>query len=470
MDKPIRVLIVEDSEDDALLVVRELKRGGYDTTFERVDTAETMSAVLTKQTWDVIICDHRMPYFSATEALPLLLQSGLDLPFIIVSGTIGDGTAVAAMKAGAHDYIMKDNLKRLVPAIERELREVEVRRQRRQAEEALRESEEKLRLMFESVTDGITVTDLNGVITEVNERVLAMHGFNSRDAILGKSAFELIAHPDHKKAQINLRKTLEQGVAENIEYTLLKADGSEFAGELSAAVMRDGFSNPAGFIAITRDITERKLFEEERKHGIEKQLNATRATVSAVAMTTEIRDPYTAGHQRRVADLACAIAKEMGISDDQIEGLGIAGVVHDIGKMYIPAEILSKPGKLSEIEFSMIKMHPQAGYDILKTIESPWPIAQAVLQHHERLDGSGYPSGLLGEDIILEARILGVSDVVEAINSHRPYRPALGIDKALEEISQKKGVLYNPDVVDVCLRLFTEKGFKFGQAEGSKFT
>jgi putative nucleotidyltransferase with HDIG domain len=178
-------------------------------------------------------------------------------------------------------------------------------------------------------------------------------------------------------------------------------------------------------------------------------------------LTVERRDPYTAGHQHRVANLAAAIANEIGLSEEQIDGVRMASVIHDLGKIHVPAEILSRPGRLTENEFSIIKTHPQTGYDILKTEEFPWPVAQIVLQHHERMDGSGYPSSLSGEEILLEARILAVADVVEAMASHRPYRPALGIDKALEEISKNKGVLYDAKVADACLRLFTEKGFKF---------
>jgi putative nucleotidyltransferase with HDIG domain len=173
----------------------------------------------------------------------------------------------------------------------------------------------------------------------------------------------------------------------------------------------------------------------------------------------EIRDPYTFGHQRRVTHLATAIAKEMALSPDQIEGIAVAGNLHDIGKINVPSEILNKPGKLSDIEFALIKSHPQAGYEIVKDIEFPWPVAEVLLQHHERMNGSGYPRGLAGGDILLEARIMAVADVVEAMASHRPYRPTLGIDKALEEIVQNKGILYDPDVVDACLKLFKEKGF-----------
>jgi HD-GYP domain-containing protein (c-di-GMP phosphodiesterase class II)/DNA-binding LacI/PurR family transcriptional regulator len=183
--------------------------------------------------------------------------------------------------------------------------------------------------------------------------------------------------------------------------------------------------------------------------------------IEAIAQTVETRDPYTAGHQRRVADLACAIATEMKLSRDMIEGIRTAGIVHDLGKISVPAEILNKPGRLKEIEFNLIKSHPNVAYDILKTIDFPWPIALIVLQHHERLDGSGYPAGLHAKDIMMEAKVLCVADVVEAMASHRPYRPALGIEHALEEIIKNRGLLYDSEVVDNCLRLFRIKGYRF---------
>ena len=181
--------------------------------------------------------------------------------------------------------------------------------------------------------------------------------------------------------------------------------------------------------------------------------------VSAV----EARDPYTAGHQLRSADLARAIATEMGLPPKKIEGIRMAGSIHDIGKLSIPAEILSKPTKLSEIEFSLIKEHVRRGFEMLKDVESPWPMAEIVYQHHERMDGSGYPRNLKGEEILVEARILAVADVVEAMASHRPYRPGLGIDVTLNEIEKNRGTLYDADAVDACLRLFREKGFKLGE-------
>jgi response regulator RpfG family c-di-GMP phosphodiesterase len=194
----------------------------------------------------------------------------------------------------------------------------------------------------------------------------------------------------------------------------------------------------------------------EREMRLRKTLAAT---IQAMAMTIEMRDPYTAGHQRRVGKLSSAIATRMSLPADQIDGIRMAADIHDVGKIYVPAEILSKPGQLTEIESSIIRTHPRVGYDILKTIEFPWPIAAIVHQHHERIDGSGYPNGLSGEAILLEARIVCVADVVEAMSSHRPYRPAHGIEMALDEISRGRGRIYDPQAVDACLALFRQDGF-----------
>jgi putative nucleotidyltransferase with HDIG domain len=210
------------------------------------------------------------------------------------------------------------------------------------------------------------------------------------------------------------------------------------------------------------EIAERKRAEEELRRTAEKLLKSLEGFIQSIAKLVEIRDPYTAGHQQRVTQLACAIAREMHLSEERIRSLRLAGIIHDVGKINVPAEILSKPGSLSEAEFSIIKTHPQVGYEILKNIDSSLPLAQIVHQHHERMDGSGYPLGLVGEDIILEARILAVADVVEAMLSHRPYRPSLGEDAAMQEIKQNRGVLYDARVVDTCLQLFAEKSsFKF---------
>lgn len=209
-----------------------------------------------------------------------------------------------------------------------------------------------------------------------------------------------------------------------------------------------------------------KIMETHRsrtqlEHTLEKLAKALEGTIDAMSLTIEMRDLYTAGHQRRVASLAVAIAEEMRLPSDKVEGLRMAGIIHDIGKIAMPAEILTKPARLTKTEFQLIKEHPRVGFDILKKIEFPWPVAQIILQHHERLDGTGYPDGLNGDAILAEARILAVADVVEALSSHRPYRPGLGMEKALEEIRRGRGIRYDLEVVDACLRLFKERRFSF---------
>jgi HD-GYP domain-containing protein (c-di-GMP phosphodiesterase class II) len=198
-----------------------------------------------------------------------------------------------------------------------------------------------------------------------------------------------------------------------------------------------------------------------RAAALSAQQENLKSTVEAIATSVEMRDAYTAGHQRRVAELAAAIAREIGLTEWQIEGLFLAATIHDVGKINIPAELLSKPGKLSPLEFQMIQTHAQTGYDIIKGINFPWPIGQMVLQHHERLDGSGYPNHLKGEAILIEAKVLAVADVVDAMLAHRPYRPALGLDAALEEIEAGRGRLYDPAAADACIALFRQKDFEF---------
>jgi PAS domain S-box-containing protein/putative nucleotidyltransferase with HDIG domain len=215
-----------------------------------------------------------------------------------------------------------------------------------------------------------------------------------------------------------------------------------------------------GIVALRNQAEREYAMEENRQHAARLQ-KALLETVEAIGSALEKRDPYTAGHQRQVAKLAHAIAQEMHLPQEAVEGIYMGSLIHDVGKIYVPAEILSRPGKLSEAEFNLIKAHPQVGYEIIKGIEFPWHVGKMILQHHERLDGSGYPQGLKGDEVCLEARILAVADVVEAMASHRPYRPSLGLEAALEEISQNRGRLYDPQAVDVCLRLFREKGFTF---------
>jgi len=229
-----------------------------------------------------------------------------------------------------------------------------------------------------------------------------------------------------------------------------------------AAPIRDDNGELIAAIETLQDITDRKRAEKKLEETLENLRKSMGTTIQVMVSTVEARDPYTAGHQLKSANLARAIATEMGLSQEKIEGIRMAGSIHDIGKISIPAEILSKPTKLSEIEFALIKEHAHRGFEMLKNVESPWPLAEIVYQHHERMDGSGYPRNLKGEEILMEARILTVADVVEAMESHRPYRPGLGIEAALNEIEKNRGIFYDATVVDACLSLFREKGFQLG--------
>jgi PAS domain S-box-containing protein len=836
----LRVLAIDDSQDDVSLIIRELKRGGYNPLYERIETAPAMKKALQENEWDIILCDYKMPNLDGPSAIALLKETNIDIPLIIVSGNIGEETAIECMHLGAQDYIMKSNLSRLCPAITREIDEAKNRQNKKQVEEKLREEEQRFRALADQSSDMIVVVNREGMITYENKAVEKILGYKPEERI-GASSLDNM-HPDdiesnknafrkifkdintpvfrteirlrHKDGSwrmldeiasglsknnkvesiiINLRditerkqfeevlkksemmfrslfknspvgifllkdrtflevnpalcnvmgyateeligkpvrigyasdeeyeragKTLYEQVAKkglgvteahlkrkdgeifngllylspidpqnvslgyegimlditsrkhaeealrkseryfkeitenssdiiiisdekgNIKYCspsierfagykpeevmgksgftfihpdeikrafddfdkFLLENGSSLSSNSFKIVHKDGserffygmgknlLSNPdiAGIVMNIRDITEQKLAEEALKksetkyrnifenamegiyqvtpegkfitanatfarmagydspedfmesiHDIKSQLyvhaedrdkfleimqgknivedfevefyrkdrstfwvvlnarmvkdehgnflyneglveditlrkqaeerlkqslerlrKAVNTTIHVLVAALEIRDPYTAGHQARCADLACAIATEMGLTQEQIDGIRMAGIIHDIGKMSIPVEILSKPTRLTNLEFSLIKEHSRSGFEMLKDVEPSWPLAEIVHQHHERINGTGYPRNLRGNQILIEARILAVADVVEAMASHRPYRASLGIDAALEEVEKNRGILYDDEVAAACLKLFREKGYK----------
>lgn len=332
------------------------------------------------------------------------------------------------------------------------------REERQKVEEAIRESEQKYSTLVEKATDGVAVVQ-DEIYIFANTAFEKITGYKMKELSV-MNFIDIVAPESKKLVQERYRARIAGKVVPDVyEVKLKRKDGTTIDIELSATAI-DYQGRPAN-MAIAHDITERKQAEEERRRTTERLQKTTKATIDALAMAVGQRDPYTASHQLRVAQLVQAIAREIGMSEDRVEGIRLAGIIHDIGKINVPAEILSKSGRLSEAEYSLIKTHPQAGYDILKNVEFSWPLAEAILQHHERIDGSGYPNGLKGKDISLEAKILAVSEVVEAMSSHRPYRPALGISNALNEIENKKDILYDKDIVDICMRLFTKKDFKF---------
>ena len=481
-----RILVVDDEAIVCRALADVLGDEGY-----RVTTVQSAYAALERmrqETFDILIADLKLPDLNGIELIAAARGIDPEIMALVITGYPSIETAVDAIKTSAYDYITKPIDPDLLVATVRRgwerqrlailNKQLLTRLQRTNKE--LRESEARYRLLVENANDAIFALDSDLRVTDVNPFVEQAGGY-SRDELIGRSFPELgVLAPESLGPVIeDVARVLARERVSGAVYEFIAKDGQHFLGEVSGApIYREG--RVVGVLAIARDITERKRAEEKLQRSFEKLQRALEGTVHTLVSTTDMRDPYTAGHQRRVTQLACAIANEMGtfalgtvldgtvqgevqgLPEERIEGLRMAGLIHDLGKMNIPAEILSKPGPLNGLQYGLIKNHVQVGHDVLSgAMDFPWPLAQIVLQHHERMDGSGYPQGLAGEDILLEARILGVADVVEAMASHRPYRSALGIDKALEEISRNRGVLYDPEVVDVCLKLFTEKGFKF---------
>ena len=586
-DKSLRSLIIEDSEDDTLLLIRNLKKGGYNPVYERVETADAMKKALKEKQWDIILCDYSLSKFNAPSAIAILKETNIDIPLIVITGAIGEETAAECMRLGAQDFIMKGNMSRLCPAIARELEDAEIRNKEKQAEEKLRHEEQRFRAFIEHSSDIIVIMNREGIITYVNPAVERVLGFKPEERI-GAKGFELI-HPDdmkfltdsfntlvrdtnspviqgemrlhHKNGSwrtleavgsnlvynnvvesiiVNYRDITERKQAEEklreseadyrqlfdnspaaiyrvdykngrflkandvfceylgyrqeelislspydvltekskklflermekiamgvevpktVEFEIVDRKGKQRCLQLDIKNIYDIEGHVVAADVVANDIPERKKEEEKLRLTLESLRNAHGATIQVMVSAIEMRDPYTSGHQIRSADLARAIATEMGLSKEQIDGIRLAGSIHDIGKLSVPAEILSKPAKLTDLEFSLVKEHSLIGYEMLKGVESSWPLAQIVYQHHERMNGSGYPRNLKGDEILIEARIMAVADVVESMASHRPYRPSLGIEAALEEIEKNKGILYDDAVADVCLRLFREKDY-----------
>lgn len=321
--------------------------------------------------------------------------------------------------------------------------------ERKISEEALRESETKFRSIVEGAIEGIFQTTIEGKCTMANAALAGLLGYASPEEYIASTSDIQNLYVDVSRRAELIKLLAPNGFVKGFETQFYRKDKTKVWVSMNVRAIHDERGNfiyyQGTVIDITAEITLRRVLDE---------------TTGALSMAVEVRDPYTAGHQERVTKLAVAIAREMHFSESHINAIHTAGMLHDVGKIYVPAEFLSKPGKISALEYNVLRHHAIAGYEILKDIEYKYPIAEIVYEHHERMNGSGYPRGLAGNQILIEARIIGVADVVEAMASPRPYRPALGIEKALNEIRENRGNFYDEQVVDVCLKLFNEQGFR----------
>jgi len=329
----------------------------------------------------------------------------------------------------------------------------------REGEKALRESERRFRSMVEQTLSGMYVRR-DGKFIYVNPKYAEITGWPAEE-LIGKDVLTFTA-PDEENLR-NIRQAwteLHDGKHKSVSYVVpfRRRNGQLIQLGLTARVITWDDDQPAT-IVLAEDITERKRAEDQISAYVRQLEGSMRGTLQAVSNMVEMRDPYTAGHERRVGLIACAIAQELGWDEQRCKSLELLGLVHDIGKIAVPSEILTKPTRLSTLEMEMMKGHAQAGYDILKDVPFPTPVAEIIRQHHERMDGSGYPRGLKGDEILPEARVLAVADVIESMASHRPYRPAVGLGAALAEVVNNRGRLYAPEVVDAAVRLVRDKGY-----------
>jgi PAS domain S-box-containing protein/putative nucleotidyltransferase with HDIG domain len=361
-----------------------------------------------------------------------------------------DGTIIDAL-VSVRLRRTKDSVPLVYETVARDITE------HKRGQAALQEREEKYRSLFEQSLDAIYISTPSGKVADANAAFLHLYGY-TKEELSRVAAADLYANPpdrEHFLRQVTGKGTIDE------EAVFKRKDGTTFVGQRTATVRRDRDGKVAAFQGIVRDITQQQLAEQQLRESHAQTEAVLRGTVAAIQQMAEVRDPYTAGHERRVTELSEAIARRMGLEEERIVSVvRVAGQIHDIGKISVPGEILSKPGRLNAAEFQLIRNHPQVGHDIVTRAGFPSVVAEVVLQHHEKMDGSGYPQGLVGDAILLEARILTVSDVVEAMSSYRPYRPALGIEAALEEIRGGSGRKYCPKVAAACLEAF-ENGFSF---------
>lgn len=458
------ILIVEDDKGVNILIQKKLKDLGYtvDGVFNGKDAIKWG-----KENEDALfLLDYKLPDIKAEDVINELSKENKHFYFIVITGAGDVKIAVEMMKLGIQDFIIKESgfLDSLPDVVKKVFEEIKKENKLFEAQKALKKSEESYKLLAENIIDVIWIIDKKHNITYVSNSIQNLLKY-SPEQIINKPITEILAESSSKKTIKIFNDILKNknNNSKTLEVEILDKDQNLLWAEFRISLLRDPEKGALELLGVARDITKRKHTEIKLKESFRNLRKALEASIQAMGKTTEIRDPFTSGHQRGVAKLAFKIAVDMKLNNEQCEGVRLAAGIHDIGKIYVPAEILSKPGKIDENEFAIIKSHSQVGYDILKTIDFPWPIADIVLQHHERMNGKGYPFGITGEKMLLEAKIIAVADVVEAMASYRPYRAALGLDKAMEEIKKNSGTLYDNKVVESCVVIIEKHGFNFDE-------
>lgn len=474
---PIRVLLLEDNPGDARLVQKALAEyapGEFVVTW--VERLADALACLATEPFDVMLCDLSLPDSSGMAGPRSIVERFPALPMVVLTGSHVLSMGRDAIHLGLQDYLVKGKsdpemvVRTLRYAMERKGLEnaliaansaLEQRVAERSADlevsnRVLRNSLERNQAFLRNASDGVYILDAEGKVLELSDSLCTMLGY-TRAELMGAHVSLWNAQWSPLELQSVLGKLAAKADRSEFETRHRRKDGTILDVEVSG--QRLELSGDTLLYLSARDVTEKRRADRQILDQIEQLKSSVMSTVEVATVLNEMRDPYTAGHERRVAAIAAAIGAHLGFDENRQEGLRVAGHLHDVGKVIVPSEILSKPGKLGALEHQMIQGHAQAGFDVLKNVKFPWPVAEVALQHHERMDGGGYPQGLKGEAILLEARIMAVADVVEAMSSHRPYRSGLGIEEALAEVEGGGGTKYDRTVVEACLTLFREKGY-----------
>ncbi len=458
----MHVLLLSDLDEDVGRVEQALAPSSTSFRLTHVVSTEGLSVQLRLLAPDVMLAGCTLPHFLGLRAIEIVRRVAPDLPFVVLADVAEEMAAIECIEKGADDYVCKNNLSRLPTAILGALAKRQAERERAKGVGRAHATNSLHRLVAENTRDLICLLDHEGRVVHAN------HSFHETlgrlPARLLNVNFATLLHEEDRAA---LRTGCERAlVGEEWKADLRCADlnGNWRCLEVVARPVHGIRRGGACIVIVARDVTEQRRAEAKAREHLQRLRRTFEGTIEAMALALELRDRFIADHQRRVTALACAIARQLGLDEAATDGVRLAGLTHDIGKLSIPQEILGKPGPLTPIEMSLVRSHTELGYSLLSSVDLPWPVAIVALQHHERVDGSGYPAGLKGGEIAFEARILAVADVLEAMVSHRPYRPALSLEAAMDEIVRNRGRLYAEDVVDACVKVLSDREFAFSDA------